>query len=197
MILNKKISLTQFFLSIVTIFYVHSSQGGICPDGGAELCEKSIEQAAAKMIECDPTDPDVKECALIFVATLSEVDDNAPFFEGMYETKAPMGNLDDYKRVVGMMKQPDQDPDALLALYDLSKAVILQTVDFNKVSPEDLKELEDMVGQTFERREFRPLSKAEPHHREDWITYCKNRARSIVWPDTPQGVETERDLDKA
>ncbi len=167
---------------------------GVCPEGGIELCQESLEGAVSKLLECNPSNPDIKQCARIFVNTLSEADDNAPFFEGMADNNS-LGNVASYKKTIALMKQPEADPQVLLALYDFSKAIILQETDFVTISPEDLKKLEELVKDTFPKREFgRSLSRAAPRHRKDFINFYRKNARTIIWPDIPQGTETKRIL---
>jgi hypothetical protein len=73
-------------LGFVLIFWKFAAFGenlGQCPAYTAADCKSSLSKAANKITNCKISDPNTRQCAEVFVETLSSADDNAPFFEGL------------------------------------------------------------------------------------------------------------------
>lgn len=183
----KKALRGAFFLWIVLFLSfdifgqeIHS----VCPIKGVDPCRNSLSNAVKKITSC-ASSREVRLCSEIFVRTLSDVDPEAPFYEGVYHKKTEdlLGDKENYKKTISQMKDENfEDPEALLALYNLAKALIIEQVDFDNLTPDQMKNLEDLVEPEFQQREFRSFSLSEEHHREDFINYHKLRTRSIRFP---------------
>lgn len=179
---------------LVMIILMPMAHAGLCPKVNVSNCKDSLKDAVTEILECDADDPVIKECALVFVVTLSEADDQAPFYEYITEDQYRLGNVKAYANTLEMMKKKGSI-NSLQILYNLSKAIILANVDFANSTAMQKNQLGNLIDPIFKERAFgRSLANSEPRHRIAFIEYCKNRARSIKWPDMRTYKETKRIL---
>lgn len=162
---------------------------GQCPTYTAAECKNSLSKAANKITNCKINDPHTKACAAIFVETLSSADDKAPFFEGLYKRDYEVGNVAAYRKLDGWLKS--QSMNGWLALRDLSKAMILQLVDFNTLTQEQKSFLDNLLGEEFLTLENMKFLTSTPEARQDFIEQLKKRARAIQWPPPVKTIEIE------
>jgi hypothetical protein len=78
-----------------------------------------------------------------------------------------------------------------LALRDLSKAMILQLVDFNTLTQEEKSFLNNILGEEFLALENMEFLSSTPEARQSFIEHLKKRARALQWPPQMKTIEIE------
>ncbi len=160
---------------------------GECPIYTVADCKSSLSKAANKITNCKLSDPETRQCAEIFVETLSSADDKAPFFEGIYKKDYAVGDIQAYKKLDQWLKS--QSMAGWLALRDLSKAMILQLVDFNALTQEQKSFLDNLLGEEFLATENMAFLSSTPAARQDFIEDLVKKARAIQWPPQTKTIE--------
>ena len=160
---------------------------GHCPAYTAADCKSSLSKAVNKITNCKLSDPEARQCAEIFVETLSSADDKAPFFEGLYKKDYEVGDIQAYRNLDQWLKS--QSMAGWLALRDLSKAMILQLVDFNTLTQEQKSFLDNLLGEEFLATENMTLLSSTPEARQDFIKDLVKKARAIQWPPQTKTIE--------
>ncbi len=179
----------SILLSLMWVSVVFGQDLGVCPSYTASDCKKSLSKAVNKICNCKSTDSDVKQCAFIFVETLSSADDNAPFYEPFYKNNYQVGNVKKYRSLIKWLKR--KSVSAWLAVHDLSRAMILEWADFETLSEADKKVLKNIMERQFVRVEDIGLSSSTPQSREAFIQAMKKAARAIQWPPEERTIEIE------
>jgi hypothetical protein len=175
------------FVSFFCFPTVFANNLGQCPNYTAADCKSSLSKAANKITNCKLSDPETRQCAEIFVETLSSADDKAPFFEGLYRQDYEVGDIQAYRNLDQWLK--NQSMEGWLALRDLSKAMILQLVDFNTLTQEQKSFLDNLLGEEFLATENMALLSSTPGARQDFIEGLVKKARAIQWPPQTKTIE--------
>ena len=178
---------TLVFGSFFWIFAVFGNNLGQCPSYTVADCKSSLSKAANKITNCKLSDPEARQCAEIFVETLSSADDKAPFFEGLYKKDYEVGDIQAYRKLDQWLK--GQSMAGWLALRDLSKAMILQLVDFNALTKEQKSFLDNLLGEEFLATENMAFLSSTPAARKDFIEDLVKKARAIQWPPQTKTIE--------
>lgn len=176
-----KMSLFLYLFLLGTLFVSSGSTKnlGYCPKDPAKACQASLSTALNILTNCALDRPRIKECAMIFIETLSEADDKAPFYEEFYEKNFEVGNVEAYKKEIESLKQYSQR--AWLVLHNLSKALILNYIDVSKLTAEQKREIENLIQPVFEISENRKFDINDAVHRKLFIEKELSRAQAIEW----------------
>lgn len=152
---------------------------GYCPKEEAQACGTSLATALNMVTNCALDRPRIKQCAIIFVETLSEADHKAPFYEGFYEKDFVIGDVETYKKEIESLKQ--YSTHAWLVLHNLSKALILNYIDISALTEEQKREIENLIQPVFELDEGRKFDINDATHRKLFIEKEVERAKAIEW----------------
>ncbi|MDC0349087.1 hypothetical protein OAN21_01625 [Alphaproteobacteria bacterium] len=174
-----RISFSLFILYLFLASTSESKKLGYCPKDSVQACRASLATSMNIVSNCALGKPRVKECAFILVETLSEVDNKAPFYEGFYEKNFELGDVKNYKKEVTSLH--NYSPHAWLVLHNLSKALILNYIDIQSLSPEQKREIENLIQPTFAITEGRNFVLDNKEHRKSFIEKQLARARAIQW----------------
>lgn len=165
----------------------HAKDLGYCPKDSADACKSSLATSLNILTNCALDRPRVKQCAMIFIETLSEADDKAPFYEGLYEKDFAVGDVDAYKKGVASLKE--YSPRAWLVLHDLSKALILNYMNLPTLTPEQKREIENLIQPVFELSEGRKFDIDDKTHRDLFIQKIIKAAKAIQWGAPQEKIE--------
>lgn len=181
---TKKKKLINFILLTLFLWNLciepgHTKDLGYCPKDSAEACKSSLATALNILTNCALDPPRVKQCAMIFIETLSEADDKAPFYEGFYEKDFAIGDVSAYKKGVASLKE--YSPRAWLVLHDLSKALILNYMNLATMTDEQKREINNLIEPVFELSEGRKFDINDKTHRDLFIQKIVKAAKAIEW----------------
>jgi hypothetical protein len=171
--------LLALFLEILSPERAYTKDLGYCPKDTADSCKSSLSTSLNVLTNCALDRPRVKQCAMIFIQTLSEADEKAPFYEGFYEKDFAVGDVEAYKKGVASLK--DYSPRAWLVLHDLSKALILNYMDLSTLTPQQKREIENLIQPVFQLSEGRKFDINDKTHRDLFIQKIIKAAKAIEW----------------
>ncbi len=169
-----------FFLMLTSASY--STELGYCPKGAPQICKLSPAQAINILTNCDLKAAKTKQCAQIFVNTLSAVDPNAPYYIGFSQiTPYPIGSRPKYGRFISKLKK--NNPEVVQKLYHFCQALILAYSPLNSLKPAEERELENLVGPLFKAVEDISLAQSTKMEREDFVKKQLSSIALLKWVD--------------